>query len=998
MDPASMLQAQAMGMMPGGAKLSGIGTKIANIVTKFSVFIQEFQMTMASAGIIFVVLLIGYVVMKTLYNQYPRFGFPSHTENLESIDNEFVVSTAKALAYYLSGFELENVLLNKSSHEHLNLPAGGLKQILDTVNRQLNFHKEGRLYSELAGLVERDLGKNALKNIPQMETYFRKKLTRPYEKTTDRSKKQLENARELYEIVLRNHADVETQLNYINDNSLLNFIDFEAYEKDTPQNDRTIIFYGKLANIRSRTMLQIFKQLPEPLSTKLSSSENEINAFIEKITKYNVGVVTDFENLRTLLFERTKGKVTEEIYNQHIRQYKRGVYDLNTPEAIDYPIREKFCEHIRLLDENILAPLRRLRSEQFQSLDGNLFRGLQTDVYFALERLLEIQYDLEDGSGIKKLLTEEETKKFSERYLRVISNLQYQLYPQQINHAIFTVLYLYYAFPSNFLKQMQVLSEFYMSFNELYFFKRFEAATKLPRKWRLHDKDDTWTNFQELIVEEYYCIYIYEKLARKTWPLLWRFDVHFRKAWGVWQSVYKKLMNPETYIPGVKSKIREQERAVQREKAVADKSRNQAELFTNGSDLLDKTPQDLLDTGKKMVNTAVETGKEIADQAIDTAVEVEKTAREKLGQTAKEKRPVIETFLGFDIADFVNKIISILVNIPKIIADVLGLLPKVFELVLLASNPLQLVMGLIGVVVWIVMTVVANILNIGDGESVSIGSFMVMLGLYIKTLPVIAGKTIYNVLMYTIMLFFGLILTVLDATIFNGKASSFVYRRFMASENSPYSWYKKSNYHYKNRFERQLGLFTAWPCPSSYRPAYGGMVCKRLPSYIPKKCPQASIVSIAKGDGTSGATFISDSMPYTDFGQMSKNEKYKLVEEVRQAKSEYQTACTQNYLKFYDPISKNVCSNLEITANTSQDRKNLKAVCKQTYCTNGRQEPFCYRLNQFAPTEETKKNFVSKRNIFTQAFMITSIVMIISAVMWYAKQNAVLRFTLKPAK
>ena len=190
MDPASLLQAQALNMVPGGAmigKMNGITTKIANIAAGLATFIQEFQMTMSSMGVVLVVVLIGYIVMKTLYNMYPRFGFPSHTEALEGIDNDFVVSTAKALAHYTFGFELENVLLNNSNHEHISLPVGALKQILDTVNRQLNFHKSSGLYSELRSLVERDLGKNALKNVAQMETYFRKKLTRPYEKTTNKS-------------------------------------------------------------------------------------------------------------------------------------------------------------------------------------------------------------------------------------------------------------------------------------------------------------------------------------------------------------------------------------------------------------------------------------------------------------------------------------------------------------------------------------------------------------------------------------------------------------------------------------------------------------------------------------------------------------------------------------------------------------------------------------------------------------------------------------------
>jgi hypothetical protein len=75
-----------------------------------------------------------------------------------------------------------------------------------------------------------------------------------------------------------------------------------------------------------------------------------------------------------------------------------------------------------------------------------------------------------------------------------------------------------------------------------------------------------------------------------------------------------------------------------------------------------------------------------------------------------------------------------------------------------------------------------------------------------------------------------------------------------ACNPDPRAWYRVSQYHRGNTHGRVplIGM-CAVPCPGSYRPALGGVLCRITNGRVPRYCPLATITRIYEGESPAGS-------------------------------------------------------------------------------------------------------------------------------------------------
>lgn len=89
-----------------------------------------------------------------------------------------------------------------------------------------------------------------------------------------------------------------------------------------------------------------------------------------------------------------------------------------------------------------------------------------------------------------------------------------------------------------------------------------------------------------------------------------------------------------------------------------------------------------------------------------------------------------------------------------------------------------------------------------------------------------------------------------------GNGGKFSARKLLVSmlrcNSDPRDWYMKAGHTAHNNTTENLGFACGSPCPEGYRPAFGGIGCRRVPSGIPYYCPSSGITKMYENNKTKG--------------------------------------------------------------------------------------------------------------------------------------------------
>ena len=245
----------------------------------------------------------------------------------------------------------------------------------------------------------------------------------------------------------------------------------------------------------------------------------------------------------------------------------------------------------------------------------------------------------------------------------------------------------------------------------------------------------------------------------------------------------------------------------------------------------------------------------------------------------------------------------------------------------------------------------------GEYPSVSIGHFLIMIVYIIIKIIILIFKIILMLIVVAALLVLYVFVLVMDEILGNYRFTKFLYKRLFACENEPLAWYKNSRYDLDNRSSR--GFFCLLNCRTNYRLSDNSVFCEKAPSNVPYYCPQPLLYRAYKDEKKelrepySIKSFLIRNNPGLIYN--SQVEQAEFIFNYKKNKKEYYETCNGNFSKDKNIVGKSVCA-LGYDKNGNDINDKIKDICKQTYCSNGKYENFCYKYKG----EETGEKFKFK--------------------------------------
>jgi hypothetical protein len=224
--------------------------------------------------------------------------------------------------------------------------------------------------------------------------------------------------------------------------------------------------------------------------------------------------------------------------------------------------------------------------------------------------------------------------------------------------------------------------------------------------------------------------------------------------------------------------------------------------------------------------------------------------------------------------------------------------------------------------------------------------------------------TIWNVVLYAIFVALTVVFGMgLDVAICRGRLYPLFYRYFIAVENSPSAWYEVGGHQSKNRNERIVLAFRE--CGDNYVPDPNSakLTCVRKMEGEPKFCPQANIYRVYKNLGMKTPYKPREFIPDVNFLQMNSSGRRRQIAKYKKMKLRFYEECDEK-MRPYDDLTKNICRNVDFLELKSGQKQQIKGLCYDTYCRNGRREQFCHKMTPGALSNTDVPTTMLSRTLF----------------------------------
>ena len=886
-------------------------------------------------------------------DEYDNKHFKEYLQKMEGLDN-------KQINEYLTEY-YKNIIYKNPDYVYSNVKLD-TKPIIDFVNNLKN-KRSDNFDLEIENKSIEDII-NEFKNILQT-----KSVNTDYNNNIKEVFKNIFLRNVLYYIINQNSSIISRHLLDLENNNLLSYIDPNIYNNRYDNSIELFKRYGKYLYLKKDnsddivTFNEITKEIPqiESMPTRISThyknpfsftTPDEIDIDIKNNIKESIETY-DLEDIKNKLFSRLRNYKRNNNdnfnYDAEYTEYKTALENIKTKNSkgkgydtgnavlndlfsgnTGNKIDDKFnINKGNEKDKSILEIYNILfMIEKLISNIGNNFNGIYHDKYtnylYYIEKFTTLKYYNTDKNKYEFIFNENQKKPFINYFIEIQEDLLYIRDKDIINTTLFITL-IFYNTTENTEKLLNI-SKFFMSFTELKLADNFINDVK-----QYKEKRTGYNMFND---------YILPKVKYLSYDII--IKKYLLEGWDI-------------------IKIREI-----------------AKPF--GSKIIKKITNECL-----WFTTSLERN----------IMGVKNCNREGL---------VVEHMFGF--LKGLTKLPGLFMKVPKMLEGFINLIAKIFEFIFSLQKIILNInrLGLNGTVMLIIKTIfyvsvliastflyfpfaflwalpffmVASartwILNRGTIFTILFLHFIWIMSALFIDLPIIdvigvlvysiillivtTFKSIFILIIIVVLLIIGLAILPLDSMC-NGAISRFIYRRFVACENSPFAWYKNSRYDLENKCSR--GFFCNLNCGTNYKLSDNGMYCEKAPTNVPYYCPQPLLYKSYKDDRINGrksilSFFIND---YPNILMSSPDKQAEFIMNYQKDKSEYYQTCNtfsngdgDSNKKGYNVIGKAVCASA-YNIKDKNIKNNIKDICQQTYCSNGKYENFCYKYDPI----ENKTNY-----------------------------------------
>lgn len=331
-------------------------------------------------------------------------------------------------------------------------------------------------------------------------------------------------------------------------------------------------------------------------------------------------------------------------------------------------------------------------------------------------------------------------------------------------------------------------------------------------------------------------------------------------------------------------------------------------------------------------------GKYIVD-TVESAIEGYKDPKinelvEEFKNNSKEEyrdvnNNVVEPFLG--VGKFIKGIGK---SIAKPFMDVIKSFKVILKILKLITNPIAIIKLIVAIFIMVITIALAFI----DIVKIITGT--------------IAAIVIASYLMFSIvyMFYYTLIMQVIrliDVGIFKGYLHKFLYEYFLANEKDIRNWFMTPSYEQGNESHRLL-LMPFSQCSEGYKP--GILFCHKISKFVPTYSYHANIHRKAEGLDIKGDAYMKEFKPDANFYKFSKSKKNRTIKSVNMQKDAYIKKMDKR-LSLYDNLSKATCFSVDsIDGLDDSVKTDVKQLCSNLYCQNGKFQTFCSSYNNINTT------------------------------------------------
>lgn len=345
-----------------------------------------------------------------------------------------------------------------------------------------------------------------------------------------------------------------------------------------------------------------------------------------------------------------------------------------------------------------------------------------------------------------------------------------------------------------------------------------------------------------------------------------------------------------------------------------------------------------------------------------------------IGKILRPFKKIVKAFKA--IVNFVNEFGKLILIALKFFSDPLNTIIRLIIQLIIIIMSLPLTFTLVAIFTLFIYTgftslysflfliiMIVIIIAIEQSHNYENGlTVMNFMGIIIIWLGTIMYCLSFTGVMFIIILIIMTIISIvyaLDMTSKN-KLSRFLYKKFIACENEPTSWYKNSRYELNNFNVK--GTLCNLKCGTNHKLSDDGFSCKLLSNNIPYYCPQPYIFRSYKKEKEIGTNYIKNFSNGLFTTQNKDYENYiKYLDDVEKYLNTCSTTETKRKIQ-YDIIAKSICASG--VDNSGQDiHKKLNNMCNTIYCNNGKYEDFCYMYPNIEKSMGTNLNNTIKNKL-----------------------------------
>ena len=758
----------------------------------------------------------------------------------------------------------------------------------------------------------------------------------------------------LYNIILLNDKDdndnISRQLGLLESKNILSYIDPEIItnnqilEKYGPMlsmtNDSGEISY--LHSIFDAPEIDQSNKLPSEILNNLDTDKNIQNPR----DNFKENFEENYQDIKKNIFELLK-KYKEDDYSKYYEDYKQALSNVKNYNSENSLINEIYnLSNDKGNYDNFAKKfnINKLEDDNIRVID--IFNHLIIFDYFYkhittiisddntennYDNCVKYLYYFENFASLKYLNSEINTyvnilsdSNIKEKYELLIGNnnevdgikdlLEFTLYQKDkdlINCSIFASLILYQQNNMNItMNDIHSMSKFYFSFVEIKLGTNYIKDVKDYKEHRTN-----WNIKQNFVMDK--IKYLFTEVIVKKY--LWsEFDSDklLNESYPFWNQVSTRLLDRCTWFTT----------NTEREAMGCKRNENYIEGFGFLKGLL-KIPKVFSGFPK------------LAGELIDL---IGKLMQAYLG--LYKGILFIFKFKPFLIG-FVIFLIKVFIYIIAVCIVIFASFPNLFGLVLggyaALANPFVGIIICVFTVFLILFGFHTFKLN-GEDKTVTFGHTIALIVWTIIVAVITAFKIILVLFIIAALLILYIFILIGDEILGDYRFTQFLYKRLFACENEPLAWYKNSRFDLGNKASR--GFFCSLNCGSNYRLSENSAFCERAPSNVPYYCPQPMLYSIYKDEIPSGQkktiSFFINNHPELIYKSIQQQNEFIL--NYKKNKKEYYEKCSLNNSNEKNTVGKSVCAIGYNNKNEPIDNK-IKEICKQTYCSNGNYENFCYK-------------------------------------------------------